>query len=53
MQASPRVPTTDVAPLPGVPKLSDLKLVAYDILRWGNERERVVAEFNKLFPKYQ
>jgi iron(III) transport system substrate-binding protein len=53
MQASPRVPTTDVEPLPGVPKLSDLKLVAYDILRWGNERERVVAEFNKLFPKYQ
>ena len=53
MQASPRVPTTDVEPLPGVPRLSDLKLVAYDILRWGNERERVVAEFNKLFPKYQ
>ncbi|WP_190275301.1 ABC transporter substrate-binding protein [Pseudodesulfovibrio mercurii] len=53
MQASPRVPTTDVEPLPGVPRLSDLNLVAYDILHWGNERERVVAEFNKRFPKYQ
>jgi iron(III) transport system substrate-binding protein len=53
MQASPRVPTTDVEPLPGVPRLSDLNLVAYDILRWGNERERVVAEFNTRFPKYQ
>lgn len=53
MQASPRVPTTDVEPLPGVPRLADLNLVPYDILHWGGERERVVAEFNKRFPKYQ
>ncbi len=53
MQASPRVPTTDVETLAGVPRLSELNLVAYDHLRWGNERERVVAEFNRRYPQYQ
>ena len=53
MQASPRVPTTDVETLEGVPSLSDLNLVAYDHLKWGAERERVVTEFNNRYPQYQ
>lgn len=53
MEASPRVPTTDVETLPGVPSLKDLNLVAYDHLKWGAERERVVEKFNKKFEKFQ
>ncbi len=53
MQASPRVPITDVETLAGVPRLSELNLVAYDHLKWGKERERVVAEFNRRYPQYQ
>ncbi|RWU06882.1 extracellular solute-binding protein [Pseudodesulfovibrio sp. S3] len=53
MEASPRVPTTDVETLPGVPSLSQLNLVPYDILHWGNERERVMRQFNERFPKFQ
>ena len=53
MAASPRVPTTDVETVAGVPSLSDLNLVAYDHLKWGAERERVVAEFNERYPQYQ
>ncbi|HEY91656.1 MAG TPA: ABC transporter substrate-binding protein [Dehalococcoidia bacterium] len=53
MQASPRVPTTNVETIEGVPKLSELNLVAYDHLKWGTERERVIAEFNRRFPQYQ
>ncbi|MFH1640300.1 MAG: ABC transporter substrate-binding protein [Chloroflexota bacterium] len=53
MQASPRVPTTDVATLEGVPNLKDLNLVAYDLIKWGNERERVLEEFKKRYPQYQ
>ena len=53
MQASPRVPTTDVETLPGVPRLTDLKLVAYDHLKWGAAREAVVAEFNRRYPQFQ
>jgi iron(III) transport system substrate-binding protein len=53
MEASPRVPTTDVETLPGVPSLSDLNLMAYDHLKWGAERERVVTEFNERYPHYQ
>ncbi len=53
MEASPRVPTTDVETLPGVPSLKTLKLVAYDHLKWGKERERVIAEFNKKFEKFE
>jgi iron(III) transport system substrate-binding protein len=53
MQASPRVPTTDVAVLPGVPSLADLNLIPYDHLKWGAERERVVKLFNERFPKFQ
>lgn len=53
MEASPRVPTTDVEVLPGVPRLSELKLVAYDHLKWGAERERVVKLFNERFPQFQ
>jgi iron(III) transport system substrate-binding protein len=30
-----------------------LNLVPYDILHWGNERERVVRQFNERFPKFQ
>ena len=53
MEASPRVPTTDVETLEGVPSVSDLNLVAYDILYWGAERERVLDQFNNRYPKYQ
>ena len=53
MQASPRVPTTDVETIEGVPKLSDLNLIAYDHIKWGNERERVIEEFNRRYPQYQ
>ena len=53
MKASPRVPTTDVETIKGVPSVSDLNLVAYDHLKWGAERERVVEEFNTRYPQYQ
>ena len=53
MQASPRVPTTDVEVLPGVPRLADLNLIPYDHLKWGAERERVVKLFNERFPKFR
>jgi len=53
MAASPRVPTTDVETLVGVPSLSDLNLVAYDHVKWGAERDRVIAEFNKRYPKFR
>lgn len=53
MKASPRVPTTDVETLAGVPSLSDLNLVAYDHLKWGEERDRVIEEFNNRYPQYQ
>ena len=53
MMASPRVPTTAVKPLAGVPSLSDLKVVPYDLRKWGAERERVIFTFNKRFAKFQ
>ena len=53
MEASPRVPTTDVETIEGVPRLSDLNLIPYDIIYWGNERDRVIEEFNNRYPQYQ
>lgn len=53
MNASPRVPTTDVETIEGVPSLSDLNLVAYDHLKWGEERDRVVDEFNERYSQYR
>ena len=53
MNASPRVPTTDVETIEGVPSLSDLNLVAYDHLKWGAERDRVVDQFNERYPQYR
>lgn len=53
MKASPRVPTTDVETIEGVPSVRDLNLVAYDHLKWGAERERIVEEFNTRYPQYQ
>lgn len=53
MEASPRVPTTDVEVLPGVPSLSELNLIPYDHRKWGAEREHVVQQFNERFPKFQ
>ncbi len=53
MKARPRVPTTDVETLEGVPSLSELNLVAYDHLKWGAEREQVVEQFNDRYPQYQ
>jgi iron(III) transport system substrate-binding protein len=49
MQAVPRVPCTNVTPIDGVPKLSDLNMVAYDFLAWGKERKRVLKEFNSRY----
>jgi iron(III) transport system substrate-binding protein len=53
MKASPRVPTTDVETLPGVPRVSDLNLIAYDHLKWGAQRERVVKEFNARYTHFR
>ncbi len=53
MEASPRVPTTDVETIAGVPSVSDLNLVAYDFLKWGADRDRVVNEFNTRYTQYQ
>lgn len=53
MRASPRVPTTDVETIEGVPTVSELNLVAYDHLKWGAERQRIVEEFNRRYPQYQ
>ena len=53
MKAEPRVPTTDVKPLPGVPRLSDLNVTSYDIRKWGDERPAVVKLFNKTFPQFR
>jgi iron(III) transport system substrate-binding protein len=53
MQAAPRVPTTDVPTIAGVPNLSQLNLVAYDHVKWGKERKRVLTEFNRRYPQYQ
>ena len=52
MAASPRVPTTSVATIEGVPSLDELNLVAYDHLKWGAERDRVLEEFNARYPQY-
>ena len=53
MEASPRVPVTDVTPVEGVPSLSELNLIPYDVLKWGNERTRVLEEFARRYPQYQ
>lgn len=53
MQASPRVPTTDTPTIEGVPNLKELNLVSYDLVKWGNERTRILAEFNRRYPQYQ
>jgi iron(III) transport system substrate-binding protein len=53
MEASPRVPTTDVETIAGVPDLAELNLVAYDLIYWGTERERVIDEFNQRYPQFQ
>lgn len=53
MQASPRVPTTDTPTITGVPNLKELNLVAYDLVKWGAERQRVLNEFNRRYPQYK
>jgi len=53
MQASPRVPTTDVETIAGIPNLDELNLVAYDHIYWGAERERVIEKFNQRYPQFQ
>lgn len=52
MEASPRVPTTDVDTIKGVPKVSELNLIAYDHLKWGAERERIVEQFSDRYPQF-
>jgi iron(III) transport system substrate-binding protein len=53
MQASPRVPTTDVEPITGVPNLSELNLVPYDVLGWGAVRTKYLGLFNARYPQFQ
>jgi len=53
MQASPRVPVTNVETIAGVPTLADLNMAGYDYLYWGAERSRILAEFNTRYPQYQ
>lgn len=53
MEASPRVPVTDVKPIGAVPSLSNLNLIPYDVLKWGNERNRVLEEFNRRYPQFR
>lgn len=53
MQASPRVPVTNVATIDGVPALADLNMAGYDYIRWGAERTRVLEAFNSRYPQYQ
>lgn len=53
MHASPRVPTTDVETIEGVPRVSELNLIAYDHLKWGAARERIVEQFNDRYPQFQ
>ena len=52
MAASPRVPTTSVETIEGVPSIDDLNLIAYDHLKWGAERDQVIEEFNERYPQY-
>lgn len=53
MEASPRVPTTEVEPLPGVPSVKSLNLIAYDHLKWGAERQAIVKRFNQRYPQFR
>lgn len=53
MAASPRVPTTAVETIEGIPSVDDLNLIAYDHIKWGTERERIIEEFNERYPQYQ
>jgi iron(III) transport system substrate-binding protein len=53
MAASPRVPTTAVETVEGVPSLDDLNLIPYDAIYWGAERERVLEEYNERFPQFR
>lgn len=53
MAASPRVPTTSVDTIAGIPRVDELNLIAYDHIKWGMERERVIEEFNKRYSQYQ
>lgn len=50
MEATPRVPATDIEPSSGVPSLKDLNLVPYDHLKWGQARESVLEEFGSRYP---
>jgi len=52
MKASPRIPTTNVKPLVGVPDISKLNLIPYDLKKWGAERNRVIKEFITRYPEY-
>jgi iron(III) transport system substrate-binding protein len=53
MEASPRVPTTAVTPLPGVPSVKSLNLIAYDHLKWGAARQAIVKTFNQRFAQFR
>ena len=52
MEATARVPATDVAPVEGVPGLGELDPVAYDTVNWVQEGESVIAAWNARYPQY-
>ena len=52
MEAAATVPATDVQPVEGVPGSAELNLVAYDMGRWMQEQESVIAAWNARYPQY-
>lgn len=52
MKASPRIPTTDVEPIAGVPSPEELNLVPYDFVGWGMKRDQVLGNFADRYPQF-
>jgi iron(III) transport system substrate-binding protein len=52
MRAALRAPTTNIKPIAGVPRISDMKMVAYDFVKWGKERERILKQFNTRYASF-
>lgn len=52
MKASPRIPTTDAEPIPGVPRPEELNLVSYDFIGWGMKRDQVLDDFASRYPQF-
>jgi len=52
MQASPRLPTTDVPVISGVPKPEELHLIPYDFAKWGASRNQVIEQFRQRYSRF-